>query len=197
MQYPITGVILAGGRATRMGGEDKGLIQLHGNYLINHVITALRPQVDTLFINANRNQDRYRELTDLPIISDIIAEYPGPLAGIATGLQHATTEYVFFTPCDSPLIPEDLVARLYQAMQQQQAAISTVMIDGYLQPVFALIQRRLLPELLEFLDSGQRKVEMWYRHYPLVSVDFSDQSANFVNLNSPEELAQLDRVKIV
>jgi len=197
MQYPITGVILAGGRATRMGGEDKGLIQLHGNYLINHVITALRPQVDTLFINANRNQDRYRELTDLPIISDIIAEYPGPLAGIATGLQHATTEYVFFTPCDSPLIPKDLVARLYQAMQQQQAAISTVMIDGYLQPVFALIQRRLLPELLEFLDSGQRKVEMWYRHYPLVSVDFSDQSANFVNLNSPEELAQLDRVKIV
>ena len=197
MQYPITGVILAGGRATRMGGEDKGLIQLHGNYLINHVITVLRPQVDTLFINANRNQDRYRELTDLPIISDIIAEYPGPLAGIATGLQHATTEYVFFTPCDSPLIPKDLVARLYQAMQQQQAAISTVMIDGYLQPVFALIQRRLLPELLEFLDSGQRKVEMWYRHYPLVSVDFSDQSANFVNLNSPEELAQLDRVKIV
>jgi len=197
MQYPITGVILAGGRATRMGGEDKGLIQLHGNYLINHVITALRPQVDTLFINANRNQDRYRELTDLPIISDIIAEYPGPLAGIATGLQHATTEYVFFTPCDSPLIPKDLVARLYQAMQQQPAAISTVMIDGYLQPVFALVQRRLLPELLEFLDSGQRKVEMWYRHYPLVSVDFSDQSANFVNLNSPEELAQLDRVKIV
>jgi molybdopterin-guanine dinucleotide biosynthesis protein A len=71
------------------------------------------------------------------------------------------------------------------------------MIDGYLQPVFALMQRCLLPELLEFLDSGQRKVEMWYRHYPLVSVDFSDQSANFVNLNSPEELAQLDRVKIV
>jgi len=197
MHYPITGVILAGGRATRMGGEDKGLIQLHGNYLINHVIAALRPQVDTLFINANRNQDRYRELTDLPIISDIIAEYPGPLAGMATGLQHATTEYVFFTPCDSPFIPKDLVARLYQAMQQQQAAISTVMINGYLQPVFVLMQRRLLPELLEFLHSGQRKVEMWYRHYPFASVDFSDQSANFVNLNSPDELAQLDRTNIV
>ena len=197
MSHLITGVILAGGRATRMDGKDKGLIRLREHYLIEHVITALRPQVDSLFINANRNHERYRQLTNLPIIPDLIADYPGPLAGIATGLHHATTEHVVFTPCDSPLIPHDLVARLYQAMQQQQAAISTVMIDGCLQPVFALIQRHLLVELLGFLHSGQRKVEVWYQQYPLATIDCSDQAANFVNLNSPTELAQLDSAKTV
>lgn len=195
--HEITGVILAGGRATRMGGEDKGLVQFRSNYLINHVITALRPQVTHLLLNANRNQSRYQQLTDLTIISDLIADYPGPLAGIATGLSHATTEYVAFVPCDSPLIPHDLVAQLYFAMQQHNAHISTVMIDGWMQPVFSLLQRRLLPDLLEFLNSGQRKVEIWYRQHPLVTVDFSAHADAFVNLNSPQELAQLEAAKIV
>ncbi len=195
--HEITGVILAGGRATRMGGEDKGLIQFRGNYLIHHVITALRPQVTHLLLNANRNQQRYQQLSDLTIISDLIADYPGPLAGIATGLSHATTEHVIFVPCDSPLIPHDLVAQLYFAMQQHNARISTVMIDGWMQPVFSLLQRRLLPDLLEFLNSGQRKVEIWYRQHPLATVDFSAHADAFVNLNSPQELAQLEAVNIV
>jgi molybdenum cofactor guanylyltransferase len=189
-QPPITGVILAGGRATRMGGEDKGLIKLHDKYLIEHVISALRPQVETLLINANRNAARYHALTGLPVIADILADYPGPLAGMATGLQHATTEHVLFAPCDSPFIPAQLATNLYQAMRQQHAQISTVMLQGRLQPVFALLQRGLLPELLAFLQTGQRKVETWYRQYSLASVDFSTQAAHFVNLNHPQELTQ-------
>ncbi len=193
----ITGVILAGGRATRMGGEDKGLVRFRDNFLINHVISKLRPQVTTLLLNANRNQHRYQQLTDLTIISDQIDNYPGPLAGIATGLYHATTEHVVFVPCDSPLIPENLVEKLYHAMQQHNALISTVIIAGRMQPVFVMLQRRLLADLLEFLNSGQRKVEMWYRQHPLATVDFSAQADLFVNLNSHMELAQLDSAKIV
>lgn len=189
VQFPITGVILAGGRATRMGGEDKGLVKWQDKCLIEYVIHTLHPQVSTLLINANRNLERYQEITGLPIITDIIADYPGPLAGIATGLQHAMTEHVLFVPCDSPFIPAQLVPRLYQAMQQQQALISTVILDGRLQPVFALIQRSLLPDLLAFLQTGQRKVEIWYRQHSLASVDFSDQAEYFINLNNPIQLA--------
>ncbi|MEZ5671253.1 MAG: molybdenum cofactor guanylyltransferase MobA [Thiotrichaceae bacterium] len=189
MQFPITGVILAGGRATRMGGEDKGLVKWQDKCLIQHVIHALHPHVSTLLINANRNLERYQEITGLPIITDIIADYPGPLAGIATGLQHAATEHVLFVPCDSPFIPVQLVPRLYQAMQQQHAHISTVILQGRLQPVFALMQRSLLPDLLAFLQTGQRKVEIWYRQHPLASVDFSNQAEYFINLNNPMQLA--------
>ncbi len=184
----ITGVILAGGRATRMGGEDKGLIAVAGRTLIETVISALRPQVSDLLINANRNLERYRAC-GLPVVTDMLEGYCGPLAGIASAMRVAKTPYILSVPCDSPLIAPDLAVRLHAGIKDNDAAIGVADSGGRLEPVFALIDCNLLQSLLAYLESGERKIDRWYAMHPMTAVDLSDHAEMFLNLNTPEDLA--------
>lgn len=183
----ITGVILAGGRATRMGGQDKGLIPINGKYMIEYVIAALRPQVNSLLISANRHQAQYSQLGQCLVLADKVGYYDGPLAGMATCLQAAQTDYVSFVPCDSPLLSSQLVERLYTRLIQNNADISVAEEMQGIQPVFTLMKRDLLPDLLAFLDSGKRQTKLWYQQHTVTNVDFSDQPETFFNVNTPEE----------
>jgi molybdenum cofactor guanylyltransferase len=185
----ITGVILAGGRASRMGGEDKGLLRVGEWAMVEHVMRALRPQVSDLFINANRNLDRYREFGPT-VISDLVEGYCGPLAGMASAMSVARTPWVLTAPCDSPFICHDLAARLYAGLQQTQAQIAIAKSAGdQLEPVFALIDRTLLPSLLNYLNAGDRKIDRWYAQHAMTTVDFSDEPRMFLNLNTPQDLS--------
>ena len=188
----ITGVILAGGRAQRMGGMDKGLIPLNGKPMVEHVLAAMRPQVGALLINANRNLEAYGRY-GLPVITDRMGDYFGPLVGMASALEVSTTPCLLAVPCDSPLIPADLAARLYQAMQAANAEISVVHDGERMQPVFALLRRDLLPSLLAYLDAGGRKIDTWYARHRLALADFSDRRELSCNVNTPDEQARLEQ----
>ena len=187
----VTGVILSGGRATRMGGVDKGLVPVNGKPMISWVIDALRPQVAELFINANRNLEQYRAF-GFPVIDDGDREFRGPLAGIASGMRAASRKYVAFAPCDSPLVCNDLVARLYAAMSSAGTRIAAAHDGERLQPVFALLERSLLDDLVRYLDSGERKIDRWYAEHGFASADFSDVVESFTNINAPEEKKALE-----
>jgi molybdopterin-guanine dinucleotide biosynthesis protein A len=184
----ITGVILAGGRSTRMGGEDKGLIQVGERPLVEHVIRAMRPQVSDLLISANRHLDRYRAF-GLTVVTDLVDGNCGPLAGIASAMKVARTTWILAVPCDSPFIGRDLAARLYEASvgDSGDGAVACS-APGRIEPVFALLRRALLPSLLEYLGAGERKVERFYSRHPITTVDFSDEPTMFANLNTPEDV---------
>ncbi|MEZ8061623.1 MULTISPECIES: molybdenum cofactor guanylyltransferase MobA [Vibrio] len=180
-------VILAGGQASRMGGKDKGLVELNGSPLIQYVIDKLSQQDVSITINANRNLDSYQ--TFAPVVSDSFPDYPGPLGGIHAGLKNAATDWVGFVPCDSPQISGDLVERFCAAVKEDSDIL--VAHDGeYKQPVFTLFHKRVLPKLEAFLERGDRKIILLYKECVTEYVDFSDAPNCFVNLNTPEELTQ-------
>ncbi len=188
----ITGVILAGGRATRMGGADKGLVQVNGRPMIRWVIDVLRPQVADLLVNANRNLEAYRAF-GYPVIDDGDREFRGPLAGIASGLRAAAGRYVVFAPCDSPLVCSDLVSRLHAALSAAGTPIAVAHDGRRLQPVFVLLERALRDDLMRYLDSGGRKIDAWYAEHGYAHADFSDVADSFANINSPEEKQKLEQ----
>ena len=180
-------VILAGGQASRMGGKDKGLVELNGSPLIQYVIDKLSQQDVSITINANRNLDSYQAFA--PVVSDSFPNYPGPLGGIHAGLKNATTDWVGFVPCDSPQISDDLVQRFCAAVKEDSDIL--VAHDGeFKQPVFTLFHKRVLPKLEAFLERGDRKIILLYKECVTEYVDFSDAPNCFVNLNTPEELTQ-------
>lgn len=184
--FPVSAVILAGGRATRMGGDDKGWVPLAGQPLVAHVLERLRPQVDEVLINANRSEDRYRQLA--PVIGDTQADFQGPLAGMQAGLAAACHDWVLFVPCDGPALPRDLMARFRAALTPQTELV--VAHDGeHLQPVIALLHRSLLPSLQRALAEGERKTGAWFARHRMTVVPFADAPDAFINLNSPAELA--------
>lgn len=187
----VTGLILAGGLATRMGGIDKGLVPLAGRPMIAHIIERLRPQTSALIINANRSHESYHQY-QLPVVADHVGEFAGPLAGMASGLAASTTEWVVTVPCDSPLVPPELVARLCQALQQEQAELAVAEGAGRLQPVFALLPRRLLPSLEAFLAAGERKIDRWYAQHQMAVADFADTPEAFLNVNTPADRDALE-----
>ena len=187
----ISAVILAGGRARRMGGEDKGLIELNARPLLDYIISALRPQVGEILVNANRNLDRYRAF-GYPVIEDIMGDYFGPLVGMATGMQATDKPYLLTLPCDSPLVPAQLAAMLYRGMQTEQAELSVAHDGVRMQPVFALLDCQLLPGLLDYLNEGGRKIDTWYAQHRLARVDFSAAPEAFLNLNTPEDKTELE-----
>lgn len=174
-----------------MGGEDKGLISLQGKPLIDTVIAAIEPQVGNLLISANRNQALYRT-RGLPVVADMPGEYLGPLAGMAAGMRATDKPYIVTVPCDSPFIPETLVATLYHTLHDNQADISVAHDGSRMQPVFALLRCELLPSLLTYLDEGGRRIDSWYNQQHLALVDFPDSPDTFINLNTPEDLSLLE-----
>ena len=190
----ITGLILAGGRGTRMGGVDKGLREFRGAPMALHAIMRLSPQVSTLMINANQNIGPY-ESFGLPVWPDEMGGFEGPLAGVQTGLIHCETDYMVTAPCDSPFLPEDLVARLGDALAEQDAEIAVAVTgEGETRqphPVFSLMKTSLLPHLTAYLHGGGRKIETWYRSLRFVEVVFPDE-AGFRNINTLEELRRFE-----
>ena len=192
----ITGVILAGGLARRMGGADKGLQPFRGQPLVAHVIERLAPQVDRLIINANRNLDAYAAF-GLPLLKDALDGFPGPLAGLYTALREATTPWVATAPCDSPLLPDDLVARLHAAATAEGKPLAIATADGRAHPVFCLCSTALAEPLGAYLADGGRRVMDWCSAMQAVAVDFSDRPGAFGNFNTLDDLAvdQLEESK--
>lgn len=185
----ITGVILAGGRATRMGGQDKGLMLLNGKYMIEYVIATLRPQVCQILISANRNIDQYTQISDCPVITDSFGHYDGPLAGMVTTLAKAQTDYVLFAPCDSPLLSPHLAERLYHCLIQSNADISVADDGSRIHPVFSLFKRKVLTDLKAFLKTGERGIRHFLAQQSFyATADFSDSKETFSNVNTLEEL---------
>jgi len=182
----VTGVVLAGGRSTRMGGRDKGLIELHGRPLWKWVADKLSSQVENVVISANRNLDSY-QASGLPVIEDSLADFPGPLAGVLSVMQQINSDWFLFCPCDTPAIPDDLLSRLEAEIKGSPAVWVN---DGERDhPAITLLHRRLIPSLQDYLQAGERRVMVFLRQSGGHSVDFSDRPAAFVNVNTPEELA--------
>jgi len=187
----ICAVILAGGRARRMGGEDKGLIELQGRPLIDYIISALRPQAGEILVNANRNLARYRAF-GYPVIEDMTGDFLGPLAGMASGMQASGQPYLLTLPCDSPFVPAQLAAMLSHALLKEQAELSVAHDGRRLQPVFALLDCLLLPSLLDYLSDGGRKIDTWYAQQRMALADFSAIPEMFLNLNTPADKVELE-----
>ena len=175
----------------RMGGEDKGLLLLQNKPLIQHVIERLKPQVDEILINANREIAQYQMLA-YPILQDENADFIGPLAGFSLGLQHAKHEYVLTVPCDSPLLPLNLAERLLRGMSEACADIAVASSDDDVHPVFCLCKKSVLPSLTDYLTSGEHKVSTWQKFQKYVEVDFSDNPDAFINLNTFDDLVALE-----
>jgi molybdopterin-guanine dinucleotide biosynthesis protein A len=194
--YPndISGLILAGGRSTRMGGRDKGLQILEGRPMIAHIIERLQPQVDPLLINANHNHEAY-EVFGLPIIADVIGDFVGPLAGLHAGLSHCTTPYLLSVPCDCPFLPTNLASRLGDALVSSGADIAYAVTINQNQtehhPVFCLLNRDAIVGLSAYLNQGGRKVLTWVLSQTHSQVRFDDHAA-FLNINTPDDLQVLN-----
>ena len=197
----ITAVILAGGRGSRMGGADKGLQNFNGVPLALHTLLRLSPQVGDVMINANRNLAAY-ESFGVPVWPDStsMGDYAGPLAGFITGLERCETPYLLTVPCDTPLFPPDLVARLADALEEQSADFAVASApeeDGQTrtQPVFCLMETRMLESLHRFTQGGGRKIDAWTAQHKVAHVPFNlpgDDAKAFFNANTLAELHQLE-----
>ena len=197
----ITGVILAGGRGSRMGGVDKGLQNFNGMPMALHALMRLAPQVGEVMINANRNLGAY-EAFGVPVWPDVLPDYAGPLAGFLTGLERCETPWLVTVPCDTPLFPHDLVARLAKAAREQDAEIAMATAreqDGqsHTQPVFCLLRVELLESLVRFTHGGGRKTDAWTGLHKTVLVPFDtpqDDARAFFNANTLAELHLLEHL---
>jgi len=189
----ITGLVLCGGRGSRMGGVDKGLQNHLGMPLALHALLRLQPQVGPVMINANRNLAAYESM-GVPVWPDPVADYPGPLAGWLAGLERCDTPYMVTVPCDTPAFPDDLVARLAAALAAEDAdiAMAATLEDGVVQaqPVFCLMKAQLMEDLVAYLGDGQRKIDRWTARHRCAHVLFPDPAA-FFNANTPQDLARL------
>ncbi|AEN67119.1 Molybdopterin-guanine dinucleotide biosynthesis protein A [Enterobacter soli] len=187
----ITGVVLAGGRATRMGGKDKGLEALNGKPLWKYVADTLSGQVESIAISANRNIDIYQR-SGFTVYQDNLADYPGPLAGMLSVMQQSQGEWFLFCSCDTPFIPSCLVERM--AMQRGESPVVWVHDGERDHPTIALINKTLVPDLQTYLAAGERRVMVFMRQSGGHSVDFSDLKSAFINVNTTEDL-QMMQVK--
>ena len=188
----IIGVVLAGGRATRMAGKDKGLQQLNGKPLWQHVADTLADQVAAIAISANRYIDIYQR-SGYPVYQDTLGDYLGPLAGMLSIMQQSEAEWFVFCPCDTPFIPSCLVERL---VQSRNGAPVVWVHDGERDhPAITLFHRSLVPALQDYLTAGERRVMVFMRQSGGHSVDFSDWKSTFVNVNTTEDLQTMQEKK--
>jgi molybdopterin-guanine dinucleotide biosynthesis protein A len=189
----VTGVILSGGRGSRMGGVDKGLLAFRGRTMLEWVLDRIEPQVAEVLISANQNLSRYLAFGH-PVLTDRITGFAGPLAGLHAGLCVARCDLVMMVPCDSPFLPLDLVQRMTESLERARADIAVARSGERRHSAFCLCRVSVLDRLTAFLDSGERKVEAWYASWANVAeVLFDDRADNFRNINTPEELRALER----
>jgi molybdopterin-guanine dinucleotide biosynthesis protein A len=183
----VTGIVLAGGRGSRMGGVDKGLQPLRGKPMVAWAIARLKPQVDELVINANQNLEIYASF-GYRVAPDEIGHFAGPLAGLHAALKAATHPLAATVPCDSPFLPADLVSRLKNALGENDLAVARTGDQPH--PVFVLLRSSLRRNLEEFLQGGGRKIDAWYASLRAVEVSFDDEAEAFRNINTLEELGK-------
>ena len=181
----ITAVILAGGQASRMDGEDKGLIVFRELPLIAHVVNITKPKVIQILISANRNFEEYANFGK--VISDDLEGYQGPLAGISKALKVCSTPYLLVLPCDSPLIDAALIDSLIEKMEVSKVDICVAHDGSIMHATFALMQTKLEKSLEEFLGEGGRKMALWYRQQSLERIDVSSHLEVLTNINQPED----------
>lgn len=186
-RQPITGVILAGGKASRMRGKDKGLQLLNGKPLWQHVAQRLAAQTDRLVISANRSLEAYAA-SGLAVYQDILDNFPGPLAGILSVMKQSDSEWYLFCPCDTPFIPDTLAQRLWENSGEAPAAWHDGERDH---PAVALVHRRIIPMLESYLAQGERRVMVFLRQCGGHSVDFSDLKSAFINVNTLDDLQHM------
>jgi molybdopterin-guanine dinucleotide biosynthesis protein A len=183
----VTGVVLAGGLGRRMGGVDKGLKPLRGRPMVSWVVERFAPQVDEVLVNANQNLETYGGF-GFRVIPDEIGGFAGPLAGLHRGLSEAKHDLVATVPCDSPFLPQDLIARLHGALQARGADLAVAKTGEQAHPVFCLCRKSVLASLTSFLDAGGRKIDAWYAQLKVVEVIFDDEPGAFSNVNTEAEL---------
>jgi molybdopterin-guanine dinucleotide biosynthesis protein A len=188
----VTGLILAGGKGSRMGGVDKGLQAFRGKRLVDHVYERLAPQVGGIIINANQNQEEYRTF-GVRVVSDAIGGFAGPLAGFHAGLSVSKRPFLASVPCDSPFLPGDLIERLYTRIDETGAELAVAKTGDQPHPVFSLMRRGVLDHLSDFLKGGGRKIDAWYATLVVVEVAFDDEAQAFSNINTLDELASYEK----
>jgi molybdenum cofactor guanylyltransferase len=181
----VTGIVLAGGKGSRMGGVDKGLQRLRGKPMIEWVLLRLSPQVAEIVVNANQNRETYEKYGHR-VVPDEVGGFAGPLAGLHAGLKAAASRLVVTVPCDSPFLPTDLVSRLRNALNENDLAVAKTGDQPH--PVFALMKTDVRESLEAFLASGGRKIDAWYAALKVVEVSFDDEADAFRNINTLEEL---------
>jgi molybdopterin-guanine dinucleotide biosynthesis protein A len=196
----VLGVLLAGGQARRMGGGDKGLRPLAGRTLLERVIARARPQVRALLLNANGDPSRFARF-GLPVATDVIEGFAGPLAGVLTGMEWARAQrpdlaWIATIATDTPFFPADLVERLLAAVEQNGAELACARSNRQAHPVFGLWPVRLADELRHAMtEEDIRKVDVWTARYRLAQVDFPGEPIDpFFNTNRPEDLAEAERI---
>jgi molybdopterin-guanine dinucleotide biosynthesis protein A len=187
----ITGLVLAGGQATRMGGVDKGLIEVAGRPMVEHVLAVLEPQVGRVLINANRNLDQYARYGHR-VVTDTLGGFQGPLAGVLSALAVLETDFLLTAPCDSPLVAPDLATCMFRALSDARAALAVAHDGSRQQPVFLLLQRHLAADLEEFLAGGGRKIDQWFARHRIAEADLSHRPESFVNVNDPDERQRVE-----
>lgn len=188
----ITGLVLAGGAGRRMGGADKGLIEIAGKPLVQWVADALRPQTSALLISANRNLEQYSAL-GWPVATDPLDGFQGPLAGIAAALERAQTPWLLVSPCDTPLIPPNLRLHLADALQAQDASIAIAADRTRTHPLHALLPCHAQDDLKAYLGSGGRSMVGWLERHPVATAILDEQPSPFSNLNRPGQDAEICR----
>lgn len=188
----VTGIILAGGRARRMGGIDKGLISLCGRPMVAHVLDSLANQASAIIINANRNRPAYAALGH-PVVADRSGDYSGPLAGMSSGLHSAATPLCVTLPCDAPRLGADVARRLHAALAASGAAIAVADDGERLHPVVNIMATRLAASIDAYLESGERKIDRWFDQHHWVRADFSDCPQYFTNVNTEDQRQALEQ----
>jgi molybdenum cofactor guanylyltransferase len=182
MDHLVTGIVLSGGQGRRAGGADKGLLPWKDSTQIETLLKVLRPQVDRLIISANRNLERYRELADI-VVSDDLADYQGPLAGVAAALALVETNIALVVPCDCPNPPADLASRLLRALEDGQHQLVYAHDGTRAQYLFCALRKNSLESLRHYLAEGGRSVKGWHLGISYGVVDFSDCPESFANHN--------------
>ncbi len=191
----ITAVIIAGGKGSRLGGQDKGLLEINGKPMIEHILQRIKPQARHIVINANRNTARYGRY-GYPVIKDSLDNFQGPLAGFSAAMNRVTSKYIVTLPCDNPQPADDLVARFIAASNTAAKNSNGLVVahDGYrLQPVYALIPLSLHLNLKHFLEGNGRQIRQWYATMSYNIADFSDKPETFININTEQQHQELEK----
>ncbi|MFK5985423.1 MAG: molybdenum cofactor guanylyltransferase MobA [Pseudomonadota bacterium] len=191
--FYVTGLILSGGRSSRMAYQDKGLVLLNGRPMIETVKNTLINQVDELIISANQNLKQYQQIHNI-VLADEYLDFRGPLAGIYEGLKYIKEDtFLLVAPCDGPFLPNDLCQKMLSAVKESKTKLATVYDGRYRQPTYSLIHQSLKKDLKLFLDNDGRKLGQWLSENHTQLVDFSEQARAFININSDEDLLQIQQ----
>lgn len=193
---PVSAIVLAGGRARRLEGVDKGLVDLAGTPLIGHVIKRIAAQVDEVIISANRHADRYAAY-GWPVVADASGDFPGPLAGVVAGASLARHDWLLVVPCDTPFLPDRLAARLLACAHADGVRLVRAADAGRAHYAIMLVQRALIDDLNAWLATGARRIQDWQARHRCGEVKFTQPSWAFLNINSAEDLRQAEAVLAV